>query len=98
MTRPVSASYSPAISAERSGRLTGTEPRKWSAWVVPRHGIGRPAWAHAVASRRVRVDDPADVRQLAIQEPVGRRVGGRAEVALDHRPVVEADDHHVVRP
>ena len=35
--------------SRRNGRLTGTAPRKKSACVVPRHGIGRPAWAQAVA-------------------------------------------------
>ena len=50
MTRPVSSSYSPSISASLSGRVTGTGPWKWSAWVVPSGGIGRPACAHAVAS------------------------------------------------
>ena len=32
-----------------SARLTGTGPAKWSAWVVPRHGMSRPAWANAAA-------------------------------------------------
>ena len=96
MTRPVSASYSPVISAERSGRLTGTDPRKWSAWVVPRHGIGRPAWAHAVASREcVWTTPPIPGSSRYRSRWVGVSVDGRSD-ALDHRPVVEAHDHHVV--
>ena len=49
MTAPVSASYVSASSDGASALVTGTGPWKWSAWVVPKQGIARPAWAHAEA-------------------------------------------------
>ena len=34
-----------------AGRVQGTSPKKWSAWVVPKQGSGRCACAQTVAHR-----------------------------------------------
>ena len=43
-----------------SGRVTGTGPKKWSACVVPKHGISMRAWANIGGVSAVRVRDAAD--------------------------------------
>ena len=50
MTRPVLRSYSPSTSSRVRGRVTGTSPRKWSAWVVPMQRTGSRACAKADAA------------------------------------------------
>ena len=68
----------PLVLARRSpagvsGRVTGTGPGSGRHGSCPRHGIARPACAHAVAYGRVGVDDAADARRAR-----GRAAGGWA--------------------
>ena len=72
----------------------GSGPRGWCRGT----GSARPACAHAVASRECVWTTPPMPGSSRYRSRCVGRVGGWAEVALDHRPVVERHDHHVVRP
>ena len=55
-----------------SGRVIGTGPAKWSAWVVPKQGISRPACAHADANGEwVCTIPPTPVMQVVTGGPSG---------------------------
>ena len=63
-----------------SWRVTGTGPWKWSAWVVPKAGIARPAWAQAVAAVECVWTTPPISGKRRYRREVGRRVGRRSQI------------------
>ena len=83
----------PLVLAGDLGRLEGPGHRDRAPEVVRMRrarGTGSRARPGPTRWRRgVRVDDPADLRELAVQQPMRRRVRGGPEVAVDHAPVVE---------
>ena len=79
--RPCAPRRRPRLRVVRR-RVTGTAPRKWSAWVVPRHGRSRRGLRPGGGGGRVGVNDAADAGEASVEDEVGWGVGGRPELAL----------------